>query len=85
LAKQALDLACFLTRCKAGINIDNNSAIIAMTTKSSISVKPLRLLIVTPYVGMTQFLVHFSVGSAMIVVFIRFLMILPHVRASVKA
>ncbi len=35
-------LACFFTRCSAGINIAINNAIMAITTKSSISVNPLQ-------------------------------------------
>ena len=36
-------LACFFTRCSAGINIAINKAIIAITTKSSIKVNASRL------------------------------------------
>jgi hypothetical protein len=37
--------ACFLTRCSAGINIAINNAMIAITTNSSINVKPFALRI----------------------------------------
>ena len=40
---QATNLACLLTRCKDGINIDSNKAIMAITTNNSISVNPRRL------------------------------------------
>jgi len=40
---QRTAFACFLTRASAGSNIDINSAIIAITTKSSTNVKALRL------------------------------------------
>jgi hypothetical protein len=40
---QATACACFLTRCSEGINIAINNAIMAITTKSSIKVKPLAL------------------------------------------
>ena len=43
--RQAVVLACLFTRFSAGINIDINSAMIAITTKSSINVKPIRLYI----------------------------------------
>ena len=36
-------LACFLTRCKAGINIAMRIAMMAMTTSNSINVKPFSL------------------------------------------
>ena len=49
LAKHVLALACFLTRCKAGIRIDKSSAIIAMTTKSSINVNACRFRILIPF------------------------------------
>jgi hypothetical protein len=39
-ALHADDLACCLTRDNAGINIASNNAMIAITTSSSISVKP---------------------------------------------
>jgi hypothetical protein len=40
---QATACACFFTRCSEGINIANNRAIMAITTKSSIKVKAFRL------------------------------------------
>jgi len=46
-ARQATVLACSFTRASAGINIAINNAMIAITTKSSIRVKPFRLLIIT--------------------------------------
>jgi hypothetical protein len=46
---QKINLACFLTRCKAGINTPINSAIMAITTNSSISVNPVRLRVVTSF------------------------------------
>lgn len=45
---QATVLDCFLTRCKAGISIDINKAIMAITTRSSISVNAFRLVIAKP-------------------------------------
>ncbi len=44
LDSQATDFACFLTRCSAGINIAINNAMIPITTRSSINVKPVRIL-----------------------------------------
>ena len=46
-AWQATALACFFTRDRAGINIPISNAIIAITTKSSINVNPLRLYTIT--------------------------------------
>jgi hypothetical protein len=45
LAWQTTPRACFLTLCSAGINIAINNAMMAITTRSSINVKPLRLYI----------------------------------------
>jgi hypothetical protein len=46
LAWQITDFACFLTRWSAGINIAINNAMIAITTRSSINVNPVRNLLV---------------------------------------
>jgi hypothetical protein len=40
---QTTALACLLTRCNVGSNIAINNAIMAITTKSSIKVKPFDL------------------------------------------
>jgi hypothetical protein len=42
LLRHATLLPCLLTRCKAGINIAISSAMMAITTRSSIRVKALR-------------------------------------------
>ena len=47
---QATDWACFLTRLRAGIRMDISSAMMAITTNSSMSVKPfLRPVMTIPF------------------------------------
>ena len=55
-----------LTRLSAGIRIDIRRAMMAMTTKSSISVKPLRFLTKTPLLARLLNAEHVKVGILML-------------------
>ena len=48
-ARQPIVLACFFTRCSAGISIAISNAIMAITTKSSIKVNALFLATTIPF------------------------------------
>lgn len=50
-ARQTVALACFLTRCNAGINIPINNATMAITTKCSMSVKAFLLIHLLSFVS----------------------------------
>ena len=60
--RQATALACFFTRCNAGINIAINSAIMAITTKSSINVNPFLRIVSRIPDSRFSILVEYRVG-----------------------